>query len=103
MEPEPFDSGEESFGEEMEDQNAEMETIEVVPSKIRRLEEPSSNFTARNSVSLPLFFSVIISQTNVKHDKEGDKSEKEVTDAPQVEPSEELKRLMGMFNPSMTP
>ncbi|CAG5107880.1 Oidioi.mRNA.OKI2018_I69.chr1.g3534.t1.cds [Oikopleura dioica] len=87
MEPEPFDSGEESFGEEMEDQNAEMETIEVVPSKIRRLEEPS----------------IIISQTNVKHDKEGDKAEKEVTDAPQVEPSEELKRLMGMFNPSMTP
>ena len=62
MEPEPFDSGEESFGEEMEDQNAEIETVEVVPSKIRRLEEPSSNFNrARNSVSLPLSFSQSLS------------------------------------------
>ena len=41
------DSGEESGGEDMEEDEAEMEkSFEVVPSKIRRLEEPPSNYRA---------------------------------------------------------
>ena len=45
------DSGEESGGEDMEEEGAEMEkSFEVIPSKIRRLEEPPSNYGA---ISLP--------------------------------------------------
>jgi len=45
------DSGEESGGEDMEEDEAEMEkSFEVIPSKIRRLEEPPSNYRA---ISLP--------------------------------------------------
>lgn len=44
---EAADSGGESLGEDMEEEeNAEMESFEVIPSKIRRLEEPPSNYRA---------------------------------------------------------
>merc|ERR1712037_223192 len=79
------DSGEESGGEDMEEEETEMErSYEVIPSKIRRLEEPP----------------IIISQSSYKFDKEDE--EKKESELEQVEPNEEVKRLMAMFDPSKT-
>lgn len=83
---EAADSGGESLGEDMdEEENAEMESFEVIPSKIRRLEEPP----------------IIISQSSYKLNNAEEKKEMEKSE--QVEPNEEVKRLMAMFDTSKTP